>query len=373
MPNIFNRPMFKLGGAPNSDGVGITSGFQRQNYEHGGSHPTYREQHDKYSLEALKGMDKMGKVSTPEMAMMLSNVLGQGGSIYDMITNATSEVMPRYAGYKKIQSQLPGAKANIYKGLADLDQQDKEFALKKKFGEEGLRLEEKGLDIQAAKETATKTRQKAGEANIKMISTDYNGSVTDLVTQANAGDQKAMRDYATYKLNERISNDRYMDDATVRANALKFVQDVYKDEKEILMMTLKDEESDAYKLLIEVEKYIRGLAGGNAMGGVPADRRGYNMGMGPVMDQQTQAIDIQTPGMNEEMVATETMQAPTPSNDPFVLLRARLPKEITDDVVRLIAYNPEAFKDFAAIENQQDVINFNQTYGVELVIPTAQA
>ena len=32
MPNILKRPMFKLGGTPNSDGVGITSGMQRRNY-----------------------------------------------------------------------------------------------------------------------------------------------------------------------------------------------------------------------------------------------------------------------------------------------------------------------------------------------------
>ena len=62
-------------------------------------------------------------------------------------------------------------------------------------------------------------------------------------------------------------------------------------------------------------------------------------------------------------------QQPNPAQDPYIILRARLPKEITDDVVRLIAYNQEAFKDFAAIETQQDVIDFNQTYGVELVVP----
>jgi len=57
------------------------------------------------------------------------------------------------------------------------------------------------------------------------------------------------------------------------------------------------------------------------------------------------------------------------AEDPYQLLRARLPEEITDDIVRLIAYNPEAFKDFAAIETQEDVINFNKMYQVELVIP----
>ena len=35
MSRIFNRPMFKLGGKPNSDGVGITSGLNRTNYSTG--------------------------------------------------------------------------------------------------------------------------------------------------------------------------------------------------------------------------------------------------------------------------------------------------------------------------------------------------
>ena len=58
------------------------------------------------------------------------------------------------------------------------------------------------------------------------------------------------------------------------------------------------------------------------------------------------------------------------NEDPYKLLRARLPQEITDDVVRLIAYNEEAFKDFAEIESQSDVLDFNRKYGVELVLPT---
>ena len=62
-------------------------------------------------------------------------------------------------------------------------------------------------------------------------------------------------------------------------------------------------------------------------------------------------------------------QAPA-GDDPYVMLRARLPQEIPDDVVRLIAYNPEAFADFAAIETQEDVMAFNQKYSVELIVNT---
>ena len=53
----------------------------------------------------------------------------------------------------------------------------------------------------------------------------------------------------------------------------------------------------------------------------------------------------------------------------FETLRARLPKEITDDIVRLIAVSPQALEDFATIQTQQDVNNFNIKYDVELVLP----
>ena len=60
--------------------------------------------------------------------------------------------------------------------------------------------------------------------------------------------------------------------------------------------------------------------------------------------------------------------AETPKID-FDTLRARLPKEIGDDIVRLIATSPEALEDFATIQTQQDVNNFNMKYDVELILP----
>ena len=50
-------------------------------------------------------------------------------------------------------------------------------------------------------------------------------------------------------------------------------------------------------------------------------------------------------------------------------LRARLPQEVTDDVVRLLANSKEALEDFATIQTEQDVANFNKKYGVNLVLP----
>jgi len=65
----------------------------------------------------------------------------------------------------------------------------------------------------------------------------------------------------------------------------------------------------------------------------------------------------------------ESMNNDVPMVMTYDQLRAKLPDFITDDIVKLIAYSPPAFKDFASIETQQDVEEFNDKYDVNLVLP----
>jgi len=53
----------------------------------------------------------------------------------------------------------------------------------------------------------------------------------------------------------------------------------------------------------------------------------------------------------------------------FEELRARLPQEITSDIVKLLSESKQALVDFANIRTQQDVNAFNQKYDVNLVVP----
>ena len=50
-------------------------------------------------------------------------------------------------------------------------------------------------------------------------------------------------------------------------------------------------------------------------------------------------------------------------------LRARLPQEIGDDIVTLLANSYEALAEFAEITTQADIDLFNSKYGVQLVLP----
>tara|TARA_R100000664_G_scaffold22208_1_gene31639 strand:- start:56 stop:1027 length:972 start_codon:yes stop_codon:yes gene_type:complete len=83
---------------------------------------------------------------------------------------------------------------------------------------------------------------------------------------------------------------------------------------------------------------------------------------------------VQDRQLDTLMKAAPTLEDPNQAKsmsegDMYAALRRRLPQEITDDVVRLIAYNPEAFADFADIQDQSDVDSFNQKYNVQLVLP----
>jgi len=53
----------------------------------------------------------------------------------------------------------------------------------------------------------------------------------------------------------------------------------------------------------------------------------------------------------------------------FEELRSRLPESITNDVVTLIANSQQALVEFANIQTQQDVKEFNRKYEVNLVLP----
>ncbi len=98
------------------------------------------------------------------------------------------------------------------------------------------------------------------------------------------------------------------------------------------------------------------------------------------------------PGMNEEIAAdaarrrelnpqgraeggamTEAPQAPKNSPLTFEELRARLPREVTDQVVRLLATSESALLDFANIDTEQDIAIFNQKYNADLQLPTQVA
>jgi hypothetical protein len=98
-----------------------------------------------------------------------------------------------------------------------------------------------------------------------------------------------------------------------------------------------------------------------SMGLAEGGRANYNMG-GDVMEEQITEIS-ETETQPQEI-------APTGESLSYEELRARLPAEITDDIVVILAESPQALIDFAEIQTQTDVDEFNMKYGVNLALPS---
>ena len=127
--------------------------------------------------------------------------------------------------------------------------------------------------------------------------------------------------------------------------------------------------------IIDTYKQYAQIAGVTIPGLAEGGRVNRALGT-PEMGEITETIEqetVKTP--TEKVEATEVAAAENvepmkevPVMD-FATLRSRLPKEITDDVVQLLANSKEAMQDFYYINSQNDVSNFNTKYGVNLILP----
>jgi len=96
----------------------------------------------------------------------------------------------------------------------------------------------------------------------------------------------------------------------------------------------------------------------------------------PEMGEITETIEqetVKTPIENVEATKVTAAENVEPMKEvpvmDFATLRSRLPKEITDDIVQLLANSKEALQDFYYINSQNDVSSFNTKYGVNLILP----
>jgi len=352
---VMQRPMFKLGGKAASQGTGITSGLdEKVNMAIGGG--------------VIKG-DNLGAregFQQPDFSSMsiedLINLQQQNydkslsriGDMKDIVKlqtlgNLATNVLPNIerGGLSGVVDffQNPMTTESAIKGLAGLKQVDlKEKELQSKGLDKLIsgKIALKKLDIdeqRALVQTATQLKLKAGEDSRALI--EKYGSVDKMPNEI----KTQYYDLRGVLGDITPSKAKILAIKTIEArNAAA--------EKEGNRVLRGEDYNAAVKLL--TEEFLNPLY---AQGG----RVERQMGS-PMMGEQPMANPM---AVERKDVAMETQGQ---GNDAYAMLRARLPQEIPDDVVRLIAYNKEAFADFASIKNQEDVTSFNQKYGVSMNI-----
>jgi hypothetical protein len=131
------------------------------------------------------------------------------------------------------------------------------------------------------------------------------------------------------------------------------------------------------ELMAAVIQEIQRMFGGTSLDVsilLPSDLKSTGGRVGYQGGELVEDVSIQETIQPEGMPGQQPIQpGGTPEIQPtgmsFDELRARLPATITDDIVILLSQSAQALEDFATIQTQQDVDNFNTKYNVNLILP----
>ena len=354
---VMQRPMFKMGGKAASQGTGITSGLdEKVNMAIGGG---VIKGDNLGAREGFQSPDLSGMSIEDLMNLRQQNYDKSMSGIQDMrdivrlqtLGNLATNVLPNIEsrGLRGVVDffQDPMTTQSAIKGLAGLKTVD----LKEK------QLQGKGLDrLISGKIDLEKldiARSKANKELDREIRLRLGEEAQQLLSSV-GGDRSKFTppQFAEFERKMKIAlGSGFNTEAEAKATAYSIASKLF----DIESIGQKKFDQEVEKIASSL--YFSNFRKNEAEGG----RVGRQMGS-PMMGEQPMMNPM---AVERQDVAMETQDQ---GNDAYAMLRARLPQEIPDDVVKLIAYNKDAFADFASIKNQEDVSSFNQKYGVSMNI-----
>ena len=349
------RPMFRMGG---STGEGITSGLQapRQGYQD----PAGSVKENDLSKVNIRNMDMqqlkdlagqmsyqprgtnindflinfgLDLVSRPKSGNIFSQVAASAKDPYAQFTKGKqSAEEQRYASESDMFKTLIGAQADMAGGTGGKTYAKLEIANDiEKTMTEIIKLE---------------TRIKSGEENLENQLNKKQARLNYLSKENTIGKSLMQQTDFAEKVLKGITKTLQAETIIQTDGTEKLKYPGGKSDPELLKEAFR-QYAAFFENVPEVETKEEEKADGGRIGyqeGMSVQPTGMPMGQEPMTMDQGPKIDYAT-------------------------LRARLPQEITDDIVKLISASPEALEDFATIATQQDVDQFNKTYNVNLVLP----
>ena len=359
MNRIMRRPMFRKGG---SAGEGITSGLRQGYQDPAGS----VKQNDlskinigNLNMQQLRDVASQMAYKAPPMPRDRSlddfkidfglDLIGRpaAGNIFQTAALSAKEPFRNFrssrgAYDKSVQDRainkynaeanmfktLIGAQADILGGSSGKSYRDLEIAKQlESIIPEIYKLEAKQKDGTITEDEIIQLDVLKTQKNNFTKSNPVTEGAIDIFVKSNTGQNLFMN----------ISDQLFNDDKPLRQSG-----------------TNKYENDQDPQLYIDTIEKIKKILGQFSGGG----RAGY--ANGEIVEEQVTETETMAPGP----------QTPSMTNPiSYDQLRARLPREITDDIVQLMTNSAEALEDFAMISTQQDVDQFNKKYNVNLVLP----
>jgi len=309
-----NRPMFRTGG---SAGTGITSGLEpRKRYEHGGTHPTTQE----------RLMKAVGPAKT---------------NINDFLINFGLDIASRSPSGNIFQTAAASAK-EPYQKFAAANAASADLRRK-------VALEAETLDIGQENAMVMQKLENQGRIDVAEIANDPDRTATGLKIKTL---QELFPDGGpeyNRRLKDVIAGTSLSKDiGSIVASLISSGQDP------------EDAAKMAIKIILSIQAGLNVDMSDTRQPEASGGRAGYQMG-----NMVTGAMPMQASAPQ----GTDTEGKSASIQMPYEEFRASMPPEVDDEIVQLIYYNQDAFADFAQISTQADVYDFNNRYGVSLVLP----
>ena len=401
---ILRRPMFKRGGASHqAQGTGITSGLdtpRRGLVTHPGGYAgeediftsteLIQQGRDKNVLPGdmhntgfMKGMATMG-------AFDPNNPRTIGQMIYDASTAKDKYIDPLEAAKKERDITLDDA---MITKTAEEEKLDKEIASAETIAQM------KNLQKNSKEFNDLQRQLKLGE----LIDTvqDLQQKINKETNPSKKADLERQLQKQKILLSELRREDKILSQVTKRAYDGMFLQiqtELQNEARDKIIAEYEElkiggklsrkqekEMNEKIKAIVidhriinkKVIEYFKEQGSGlepilEGEGGATGGRVGLQNSYPGTVEQASMSETVDTPQgdmtVTDTMTAEQTPGVPVPQLS-FEELRARLPQEISDEVVQLLANSEEALLQFANIRTQQDVDSFNQAYRVDLILP----
>ena len=338
MSRTLKRPMFRMGG---STGTGITSGLDRSGYKDAGTVQAaldttqksltaldqFREKQSGFMPGALPGFLTsfgLNLLSTPPR-----------GNIFQTAAVAAQDP------FKTFQASTLAERENERRRAEDIFS----TALASEYDLERERIESAGKGNE-------KTFAKEQAANA--VTSLYDNQIGAIKNKIEALDKDDPNYSAKVDdFNNTIANieKRKTDDIKSIYLSQKTIEEF---QREVILKLLQNNDIEDIKPFFPNLEQIMGPGFKLPEEAKDGGRMGYSLG---------------TPKPMMKTVAEEKKQTGEVQDLSYTELRARLPNEISNEIVMLLANSKQALLDFANIQTGEDVASFNQQYDVNLTLP----
>ena len=397
---ILRRPMFKRGGPSyQAQGTGITSGLdqpRRGLVRHPGgyageefdetvtqSETTNVLPGDAHNIGFMKGVSTMGAFNPDKprtIGQMIYDASTAKDKYIDPLETAIKErdltlddaMITKTAEEEKLAKELSSAEAVA--SMKNLNKNSKEFNdlqrqlklgelidtvqdLQQKINKETDLSKRAELERQLQKQKILLAELRREDKILSQITKRaYDGMFQQIKTELeNAAEATIIAEYEELKIDGKLNSTQKKE---MQEKINKIVIDQRIINKKVIAYF--KEQGSGLEPIVEGD------------GGAAGGRVGLQNSYPGTVEQASMSETIDTPQgdmtMTDAVTAEQTPGVPVPKLS-FEELRARLPQEISNEVVQLLANSEEALLQFANIRTQQDVDSFNQAYRVDLILP----